>query len=77
VGTSPRDFPEITLEQLEAKGIHDHEELRKRANEVLGQYDGRASVDESGESGTSKSGRRGLAEQSDAKRARMRARPER
>jgi hypothetical protein len=61
--------PEISLEQLEEKGIPDYEELRKRANEVLGQYDGRASVDESGESGTSKSGGRGLAEQSDANRA--------
>lgn len=38
IDNSAEGSPEITLEQLEAKGIPDHAEIRKRANEVLGQY---------------------------------------
>jgi hypothetical protein len=44
---SVEGYPEITLEQLEAKGIPNHEELRKRANEVLGKYDGRGLAEQS------------------------------
>ncbi len=40
IDNSAEGAPEITLEQLEAKGIPDHAEIRKRANEVLGQYGG-------------------------------------
>ena len=35
---SEEGMSKITLEQLEAKGIPDHAELRARANEVLGKY---------------------------------------
>ena len=51
---SVEGMPRLTLEELEAKGIPDHAELRARANEVLGQYGGLArqvgarSVDGSG-----------------------------
>ena len=38
IDNSAEGSPEITLEQLEAKGVPDHAEIRKRANEVLGQY---------------------------------------
>lgn len=59
--------PEISLKQLEEKGIPDYEELRKRANEVLGQYDGRGLAVESNKSSTSESGGGSENTQSDSK----------
>ncbi len=40
VDNSVEGVPEITLEQLEAKGKPNHAAIRKRANEVLGRYQG-------------------------------------
>ena len=67
VDNSIEGHPEISLEQLEEKGIPDYEELRKRANEVLGQYDGRGLAVESNKSSTSESGGGSESTQSDSK----------
>ena len=67
VDNSVEGQPEISLEQLEAKGIPDYEELRKRANEALGQYDGRRLADESNKSSTSESGGGSESTRSDSK----------